>query len=415
MASEEVVEAVATLVEDDGNAELASAVPIFPPRPDAIMTLLTSDDFLPGAQTLLYSVRKHLPKASQADYPPELVVLVTPTVSKKTRDTLVPFCTRLLEIQALQYPSENNNKKIVKRNVKSWNNTPCGLTKLNIFKLTVYDTLLYLDADCLVVKDVSSLLHLGKIYINSEALVAAAPDIFPPDKFHTGVLVVRPNQEVFDDMMDQRKHIRTYDGGDTGFLNAYFSEWHRYMPPDARLPFSCNAKRLMYHCTYHNQPNYWDMAVAPDLTVINYNSSPKPWEDPKISTSPETSKTTEHLKDTGTRSMIESGDLENLWTQYNRRSRNYATKYWKEKKKEEERQKFNSAAAVDGEEEKVPSAAKADPKTTHQLVSKRFKELRREGKDKKDAMEMARAEYRLDQNDKVDVGKQVASMFGLPL
>ena len=48
MASKEVVEAVATLVEDDGNAELASAVPIFPPRPDAIMTLLTSDDFLPG-------------------------------------------------------------------------------------------------------------------------------------------------------------------------------------------------------------------------------------------------------------------------------------------------------------------------------------------------------------------------------
>ena len=28
-----------------------------PPRPTAIATLLTTDDFLPGAQTLLYSVK----------------------------------------------------------------------------------------------------------------------------------------------------------------------------------------------------------------------------------------------------------------------------------------------------------------------------------------------------------------------
>jgi len=327
---------------------------------------------------------------------------------------LVPFCTRILEIQPIQYPSENKNKRIVKSNVKSWN-TSCGLTKLNIFKLTVYDTLLYLDADCLVVRDVSSLLQLGKIYINSEALVAAAPDIFPPDKFNAGVLVVRPNQEVFDDMMEQRKHISTYDGGDTGFLNAYFSEWHRYMPPDARLPFSCNAQRFMYHCTYQKQPNYWDMAVAPDLTVINYNLSPKPWEDQPISSSIKTSNATENSKETGARSIKESGDLEQLWTKYNRRSRNYANKYWKEQKKEEESQNFNSAAAFDRDEEKVPSAAKGNPKVTHQLVSKRFKELRREGKDKKEAMAIARAEYGLDQNDKVDVGKQVASMFGLPL
>lgn len=36
---------------------VAEAVAILPPRPDAIMTLLTTDSFLPGAQTLLYSVK----------------------------------------------------------------------------------------------------------------------------------------------------------------------------------------------------------------------------------------------------------------------------------------------------------------------------------------------------------------------
>lgn len=36
---------------------LAEATPLFPPRPDAIVTMLTSDEFLPGAQTLLYSAK----------------------------------------------------------------------------------------------------------------------------------------------------------------------------------------------------------------------------------------------------------------------------------------------------------------------------------------------------------------------
>jgi hypothetical protein len=35
----------------------AKVVAMFPPRPDAIMTLLHSDDDLPGTQTLLYSLK----------------------------------------------------------------------------------------------------------------------------------------------------------------------------------------------------------------------------------------------------------------------------------------------------------------------------------------------------------------------
>lgn len=34
----------------------AQVVAMFPPRPDAIMTLLHDDDFLPGTQALLYSI-----------------------------------------------------------------------------------------------------------------------------------------------------------------------------------------------------------------------------------------------------------------------------------------------------------------------------------------------------------------------
>jgi hypothetical protein len=44
-------------VQVDDEVPVAQATPLFPPRPDAIATLITSDDFLPGAQTLLYSVK----------------------------------------------------------------------------------------------------------------------------------------------------------------------------------------------------------------------------------------------------------------------------------------------------------------------------------------------------------------------
>jgi hypothetical protein len=48
---------IGTMAEDVLPIAIAEAVPIFPPRPDAIVTLLTTDDFLPGAQTLLYSIK----------------------------------------------------------------------------------------------------------------------------------------------------------------------------------------------------------------------------------------------------------------------------------------------------------------------------------------------------------------------
>lgn len=47
---------------------------------------------------------------------------------------------------------------------------------------------------------------------------AAAPDVFPPDKFNAGVLVIRPDQGVFSDMMGKIGTLESYDGGDTGVV-----------------------------------------------------------------------------------------------------------------------------------------------------------------------------------------------------
>lgn len=61
---------------------------------------------------------------------------------------------------------------------------------------------------------------------------------------------------------------------------------------------------------------------------------------------------------------------------------------------------------------KAPNA-----KQLNKLVSKRYTELRRQGKDSKLAMTKARAEYGLTDADKkqLDAGKQVAAMFGMSI
>jgi hypothetical protein len=66
--------------------------------------------------------------------------------------------------------------------------------------------------------------------------------------FFTGVLVVQPSRQTFEDMMSKVGSIPSYDGGDTGFLNGYFPNWF-LESPDSRLPFGYNALRTMHWMT----------------------------------------------------------------------------------------------------------------------------------------------------------------------
>eukprot|EP00617_Octactis_speculum_P027948 CAMPEP_0185749290 /NCGR_PEP_ID=MMETSP1174-20130828/8023_1 /TAXON_ID=35687 /ORGANISM="Dictyocha speculum, Strain CCMP1381" /LENGTH=215 /DNA_ID=CAMNT_0028425345 /DNA_START=8 /DNA_END=655 /DNA_ORIENTATION=+ len=164
--------------------------------------------------------------------------------------------------------------------VQSWD--ACGYTKLNLWTLGreecgAYDAVVYIDADCVVTESIGDIFkRLGPEGEGTVELVAA-PDIFPPDKFNAGVLGLVPSDEVFDRMLAQVSILPSHDGGDTGFLNAFFPDWWR-SPPAARLPFRYNAQRTLHWFTHEKQPGYWN-AVQP-VKVIHFSSSPKPWECP---------------------------------------------------------------------------------------------------------------------------------------
>jgi len=194
-----------------------------------------------------------------------IVVLITPDVSAASRDKLAGMqamgasgkVVELLEVPAIPNPNSSVH-------VPGWVNA--GYTKLHIFNLTQYTKIVYIDADVLVLKNIDELFDRPGL--------SAAPDVFPPDKFNAGVLVVEPSSEAFDSMLAKINVLASYDGGDTGFLNSFYPDWFTW-DASHRLPFRYNAQRTMHWLTYKGNPGYWN-SVRP-ISILHFSSNPKPW------------------------------------------------------------------------------------------------------------------------------------------
>ncbi|GAB9468708.1 putative Glycosyltransferase [Globisporangium polare] len=254
--------------------------------PKTYATLVTSDAYAMGVEALVYSLLK-----VRARFP--VLVLYTPQVTQPAVDKLTrffhTFATRLevqmTRVDDIGIPSQVTDTRAV--HVAGWVNS--GYTKLHIFRLEQFETIVYIDADAVVLENVDEELF------ERDTTFAAAPDVFPPDRFNAGVLVIKPSVALFDELMRKAQELASYDGGDTGFLNAFFPNWYQG-DGASRLPFGYNAQRTMYWLVNEKNPGYWN-AIKP-LKILHYSSNPKPWEDPS-----------------------RKGDLEMLWWQIYTESR----------------------------------------------------------------------------------------------
>ena len=227
---------------------------------NAYATLITSDDFRPGVEVLLSSI------VSTGTLHPT-VVMYTEQVSRNQVEAMIKFAAGISKritfrkVDAIGKGGGCDGAA----HVQGWE--VAAYTKLALWSLTEYERLVYIDADAVVLENVDELFD--------RPAFAAAPDVFPPDKFNAGVLVVKPDKNIFERMLDARKSLQSYDGGDTGFLNAFFSEWYT-MPAEHRLPFSYNAQRTVHWLSFEKNPGYWN-AIKP-IKILHYSSSPKPWD-----------------------------------------------------------------------------------------------------------------------------------------
>jgi len=200
-------------------------------RKEAYVTMVTSDNFLPGVEALLESIREQQ-ETLAAENRRVIMCLVSKSVSPRVRSKIesrggtilevpsigIPASSPSIDLPASEQRSENKDSKspasgAAPTHVASWVAT--GYTKLNLWRLGQeewggWEAVLYIDADAIVLEDLSPL--FGRL--DSANPLIAAPDVFPPDRFNAGVLGLWLDRDgaTLADMLRQLERLGTYDG-----------------------------------------------------------------------------------------------------------------------------------------------------------------------------------------------------------
>ena len=136
-------------------------------------------------------------------------------------------------------------------------------TKLQCWTLTHYTKCVFMDADTLVVENIDDLFEREEF--------SAAPDVGWPDMFNTGVFVYKPSMETYGKLLELAKSEGSFDGGDQGLLNAYFSDW-AFKDITKRLPFIYN---MAANLTYSYLPAL--LRFGTEVKVVHFLGQSKPW------------------------------------------------------------------------------------------------------------------------------------------
>ncbi|KZV22581.1 inositol phosphorylceramide glucuronosyltransferase 1 [Dorcoceras hygrometricum] len=228
---------------------------------EAYVTLLYGDEFLLGVRVLGKSIRD---TGSTKD----MVTLASDGVSNYAKKLLQADGWIVKTISLLENPNQVRPSRF-------WG----VYTKLKIFNMTDYKKVVYLDADTIVVKSIEDLFKCRNFCANLKH----------SERLNSGVMVVEPSEEVFNDMMTKVNTMYSYSGGDQGFLNSYYPDFanarifdphaspeelkSRPIPKMERLSTLYNADVGLYMLA-----NKW-MVDEEELCVIHYTLGPlKPWD-----------------------------------------------------------------------------------------------------------------------------------------
>ncbi|ODQ67341.1 nucleotide-diphospho-sugar transferase [Nadsonia fulvescens var. elongata DSM 6958] len=218
---------------------------------DAYCTLIYSDDYLPGALVLAHAL-----KDLGCTHP--LVILVTGKVSasaieflEKVYDDVVVISPLTLEAHGYDLASQSattSTSQILGR-------SELGGSIGKLFIWTLADNgycgkIIYLDADVLPLKNLDFLFSVEFNQQNPADdfnWIAASPDVGWPDVFNSGFFVTRPSKPVFEKLWKLVIENNSFDGGDQGILNEYFTErsildstTKTDLPSWIRMPFTYN-------------------------------------------------------------------------------------------------------------------------------------------------------------------------------
>ncbi|TWG96867.1 alpha-N-acetylglucosamine transferase [Mesorhizobium sp. J18] len=232
-------------------------------RHNAYVTLVTNADYATGAAALLRSLKL-------AGATADMVVLHTGGVGASDLDMLRALGARLVTADLLPTSAAFNERharaKIhadapFTKGKKPAFHTPLdNFAKLRLWQLTEYETVIFIDADALVLRNIDRLFAYPEF--------SAAPNVYETladfHRLNSGVFVAKPSEETFARMLAKLDAPDAYwRRTDQTFLQAFFPDWHG-------LPVFFN----MLQYVWFNLPELWDWK---SISVVHYQYE-KPWE-----------------------------------------------------------------------------------------------------------------------------------------
>lgn len=217
---------------------------------EAFVTLATTDSYCKGATVVARCLRRHGTTRS-------IVVMVTSNVSEQSRLALEDVFDEVITVD----PMDSEDRV----HLASLGRPELGITftKIHCWSLTRYSKCVFLDADTLVLCNVDELFERDEL--------SAAPDPGWPDCFNSGVFVFRPSVHTHSCLLDHALQHGSFDGGDQGLLNSFFSSWP---VEDIRkhLPFVYNLSASSF---YSYLPAFQKFGHG--AKIVHFLGAVKPW------------------------------------------------------------------------------------------------------------------------------------------
>ncbi|KAI9482863.1 MAG: nucleotide-diphospho-sugar transferase [Benjaminiella poitrasii] len=213
-------------------------------QPKAFVTFLCDDVMGEATEVLVYSL-----KQTKTNH--DIVVLVLDDVTEMVRKRLEYLGAKIINVDQVKYPWDSSSAR------RKGFNKACRYSKLNLWNLTQYKKVVFLDADTMVVQNIDELFNYPQF--------TAAVDI--GGVLNTGVFVAEPNKETYQDIMKTYETAPSYNKGDQGFLNYYFNRSANPLPGNYNLMikfthFSTLASSFVSKNT---------------AKVLHFTSETKPW------------------------------------------------------------------------------------------------------------------------------------------
>lgn len=171
----------------------------YKPREAYVTVLHSSEFYVCGAIALAQSILK-------TNTTNDLVLLADLTISKDSRQGLQAAGWKVKQIDRIRSP----NSKVDAYN--EWN-----YSKLRVWQLTEYDKVMFIDSDFIVLHNIDHFFEYPQL--------SAAPN--SRWLFNSGIMLLEPSKCFFENVMSKRYTLKSYNGGDQGYLNEVITWWHR--------------------------------------------------------------------------------------------------------------------------------------------------------------------------------------------